>query len=319
MKIVRAELVNKVSFDTLDIKNVIVGEVLVFDIYIKVRNNYIIIIEAGTYMTDKLLLKLQHQNALYISSKDTKKLTLTSESLIDYVMYNKDNQKKSLELLYEVSDKIFNEYLNNQDDKINILGIKAIVKSIIYLIKNKQNYLKNNVSLFESRESISYHSIHVSIYALTIANTINLNYEELNDLGLASMLHDIGHKKIDDNILKKESVLDDKEVKHVHSHVRYSTDIAKHNHITKPYVIDAITHHHELYDGSGYPNNLIDEEIGQFASILAICDVFDALTSDRPHRKAFSTFEALKMMIKDPKISKQFNQHYTKTLLKSFS
>ena len=75
--------------------------------------------------------------------------------------------------------------------------------------------------------------------------------------------------------------------------------------------------HHERYDGSGYPENLTEKDISEFASILAICDVFDALTNNRPHRKEHSSFEALKMMMKDSSMINKFNQRYLKLAIKS--
>ena len=76
-------------------------------------------------------------------------------------------------------------------------------------------------------------------------------------------------------------------------------------------------HHHEQYDGSGYPEKLKEEDISVYASILSICDVFDALTSERPHRKQYSSFEAIKMMIKDDSMANKFNHKYLQLLLKS--
>ena len=86
-----------------------------------------------------------------------------------------------------------------------------------------------------------------------------------------------------------------------------------------PIIINAVKHHHERYDGSGYPNQLLKEEISDFGSIIAICDVFDALTIDRPHTKGYGTFEALKIMIQDESMKNKFNDSYIKQALRSIS
>jgi HD-GYP domain-containing protein (c-di-GMP phosphodiesterase class II) len=75
-------------------------------------------------------------------------------------------------------------------------------------------------------------------------------------------------------------------------------------------------HHHESHDGTGYPDALLSEEISPFASILSVCDVFEALTNDRPYRKKYSTFNALKIMMKDDEMVNKFNQEYLKSFLK---
>ncbi|MDQ1337456.1 MAG: hypothetical protein QG617_423, partial [Campylobacterota bacterium] len=95
-----------------------------------------------------------------------------------------------------------------------------------------------------------------------------------------------------------------------------SVEIIKQNHIHDPYILDAVMHHHERYDGSGYPNNLTKGDISDFASILAICDVFDALTNSRAHRKNYSSFDALKMMMRDSEMVNGFNQRYLHLSLK---
>ena len=75
--------------------------------------------------------------------------------------------------------------------------------------------------------------------------------------------------------------------------------------------------HHERQDGNGYPDKLRDDEISEFASIISVCDVFDALTSERPHRKSFTTFEALKMMTKGEDMVHKFDKKFLHIFLKS--
>jgi len=107
-------------------------------------------------------------------------------------------------------------------------------------------------------------------------------------------------------------------MKLIQKHSQYSVDILNQNKIHDPYIVNAVMHHHERFDGSGYPNQLTGDEISNFAAILAICDVFDALTNNRPHRGNYSTFNALKMMMRDTDMVNKFNQKYLNIFLKSF-
>lgn len=136
-------------------------------------------------------------------------------------------------------------------------------------------------------------------------------------VGKAGLLHDLGLKKIDTSIIKKDAELDTTELKEIQKHSQYSVDIIKQNRIHDQYIINAIMHHHEQYDGNGYPKQLNRDEIGIFASILSICDVFDALTNNRPHRKQHTSFDAIKMMIKDKSMLGKFNHQYLQIFLKS--
>jgi putative nucleotidyltransferase with HDIG domain len=169
---------------------------------------------------------------------------------------------------------------------------------------------------FINENMLKNHSLHVAIYALTLGHALKFNDEQLLQLGIAALLHDVGFKKIDAAIINKEAPLTPQENKLIQKHSLYSVEIIKQNNIHDPYIIDAVMHHHERYDGTGYPDGRTREEISSFASILAICDVFDALTNNRPHRKHFTSFNALKMMMRDSEMVNGFNQEYLYIALK---
>lgn len=319
MKVIRAKLVNNHSHIEVDVASLDVDYPLVFDIYIKKDDNYLIIIEAGVLLTDELYLKLTKQSAIYIVSKDKNNQNLSCDNLKRYLQYNINDTKRCLKFLYEINKKTFDDFYENENDNIDIKCIKSVVKSIIYLIENEKGFLVKSISQFLNRDEIAYHSLHVTIYALNIGHSLKLRKTKLIELGIAAILHDIGHKKIDSSIFNKENILNDEEKKEIKRHTKYSAEIVKRNHIHEPYIIDAITHHHEYQDGSGYPDKLRDNEIEEFASIICICDIFDALTNNRAYREKFSTFEALKMMMKDEKMSQQLDLSYVKLFLKSLT
>ncbi|MDK9694328.1 MAG: HD domain-containing protein [Sulfurimonas sp.] len=206
--------------------------------------------------------------------------------------------------------------MSSPENKIHANCVTLIIKSIIYLIKHDVNFVKNTMPHFINNDALVNHSLHVAIYALVLGNQLQYTEEQLLQLGTAGLLHDVGLKKIDHSVITKAAKLSEAENKSVQKHPQYSVEIIEQNKIHDPYILDAVMHHHERYDGSGYPNNLTKVEISDFASILAICDVFDALTSVRPHRKQHSSFQALKMMMKDSEMVNQFNQKYLLMALK---
>lgn len=224
--------------------------------------------------------------------------------------------QKEFNFFDDVTNQLFDLFLSNKDNKININCVELIVKSIIYILKYDEFFIKNTMPYFINENMLKNHSLHVAIYAVSLGNALKLNDEQLLKLGIAGLLHDVGFKKIDTEIINKESQLDSAEIAIMQRHVQYSVDIIKQNKIHDPYILDAVMHHHERYDGSGYPNNLTKKEISDFASILAICDLFDALTNNRPHRKHYSSFNALKMMMRDSEMVNRFNQNYLHLSLK---
>jgi len=273
-------------------------------------------LKAGTLLSGILYAKLQEQKSLYIAKKDEKKQILSCESLKYYIMYNRDNFSKRVQLLYDITNQLFDIFLSNRNNKINLSCVELIVKSIIYLVKYDEMFLRNTMPHFKNEHMLKNHSLQVAIYAVALGHALKFSEEQLLKLGIAGLLHDVGLKKIDDSIIDKESSLDETETAIVQKHVLYSIDIIKQNNIHDPYILDAIMHHHERYDGSGYPDNLTKEDMSDFASILAICDVFDAMTNSRPHRKNYSSFAALRIMIRDSEMVNRFNQKYLHISLK---
>lgn len=318
MKVIRTKLIQTHLYSSLDIQTLKIGEATPFDIYIKKNEEFIIIIEAGTIFSESLYMKLQNHKDLYILKGDEDKQILSCESLKYYIKHNKDNWQIRIDYLYQVSEQLFDFYLTNEDNKIHLECVELIVKSIIYLIMHDEAFLKNTMPFLKNDHRLPTHSLHVCIYALSLGNSLQLSDEDLLKLGVAALLHDIGLKKIDDSIINKTALLSPEDLKIVQKHSLFSVDIMKHNKIYDPYIIDAVMHHHERLDGSGYPNKLENTEINIFASILGICDVFDALTNNRPHRQNYSSFNALKMMMRDSEMVNGFNQKYLHIFLKSF-
>ncbi|ABB44164.1 metal dependent phosphohydrolase [Sulfurimonas denitrificans DSM 1251] len=319
MKIIKTKLDYSHSYIQFDINTISVDQIVPFDIYIKKDNDYVIIIEAGTYISETLWSKLKNHEALYISTSDEDKQILSCKSLRYYIRHNRENHQKRVALLYDVTSKLFNVFIKSQDNKIDPDCTELIIKSIIFLIKYDEYFIKNTMTYLRDEDLLEYHSLHVAIYSLALGHALKYSEIQLIKLGVAALLHDIGLKKIDTNIITKEAKLSAQESQAVQKHCNYSVEIIKQNKILDPYIIDAIMHHHERYDGTGYPNQLTKENISDFAAIIGICDVFDALTSHRPHRKSLSSFEALKLMMKDSEMINQFNQKYLLISLKMLS
>lgn len=317
MKVVRAKVRYVTSYNVLNIDSLEIGLYVPFNILIKKDNDYVIIIEAGTLLSETLFEKLKKQEALYISKDDDDKQELSCRNLLSYIKYSKDDLEQSLKFLYSVNNMLFKKFLEDDYNTIDFKCADSLVKSIIFLVKSNENYLKETIPHFEQNYELPNHSLHVSIYAINLGYFLKFEEEQLLKIGTAGLLHDTGIKLIDDSITQKHEELTPIELKKIHQHPKHSIDIIKQNHISDPYIIDAISHHHERYDGKGYPDELDMSQIGDFASILAICDVFDALTNERPYRDKNSTFDALKLMTHDKSMTNQFNKDYLRVFLKS--
>ena len=127
------------------------------------------------------------------------------------------------------------------------------------------------------------HCRRVSFYARLIAAALDLDKKESEDLKVAAMLHDIGKIGISDFVLGKPSTLDEDEMKIIREHPSKGVEILKPiKHFEA--ILPGILHHHENYDGSGYPAGLAGEDIPLIARIISIADTYDAIMSNRPYR-----------------------------------
>jgi putative nucleotidyltransferase with HDIG domain len=139
------------------------------------------------------------------------------------------------------------------------------------------------------------HSLRVSNLAVLIGQEMNLPEEELNKLRLAAVLHDVGKIAIPEAILNKPEALTRTEYEIVKLHPQKSAEIIKGISVLQP-IIPIVKHHHERPDGCGYPSGLTLRDIPLLTQILAVADAWDAMTSDRPYRKAMSVEQALQVM-----------------------
>jgi len=166
----------------------------------------------------------------------------------------------------------------------------------VYYRQSRLENLLAMVKVLEERDAYTKgHSERVANYATMLAKAIGLKGKAIERIRLAGLLHDIGKIGIPDRILNKPSHLTPDEFEEIKSHpVRGVEIISNLSYLQE--IIPWIRHHHEAWDGSGYPEGLKMEEIPIEARILAVADVYDALTTRRAYRSAFSKEEAIKIM-----------------------
>ncbi|QIB27338.1 HD-GYP domain-containing protein [Caloranaerobacter azorensis] len=201
------------------------------------------------------------------------------------------NQKKDeyLQFLGKISEEIINDILSNKHVIVNLIDIKST-----------DNYTYQ-------------HCINVAVLSLVLGIEMKLNKGELKNLCLGAMLHDIGKTIIPKEILLKNGKLTKEEFEIIKEHTTKGYDYLKTS-IDIPGTARIITlQHHEKVDGSGYPQGLSDSEINKLAKIVAIADVYDALTSDRPYRQAMPPNEALEYIYANG------GSHFDFEMVKTFS
>ena len=176
----------------------------------------------------------------------------------------------------------------------------AVLNTILFAEKLQQSYLEIVASLVRAVEAkdsyTSGHSTRVAETACALGKAVGLEGDPLRHLLWAGMLHDIGKIGIRDEVLNKPGKLTDEEFSHIKSHPVQSYKVLEPVEALAP-VLMAVRHHHEHFDGSGYPDGLSGEAIPQAARIIQVADVWDALTSTRSYRGAMPQEKARQIML----------------------
>lgn len=193
-------------------------------------------------------------------------------------------------------------------DKQSVDILKLVAEHTVIALENvflrqqaQRIYLETIHTLARAMEAkdkyVAGHSNRVALYATTVARKLGLPFEQVRDIGYAALIHDIGKIGVDEKILLKPGKLTDDEYTAVKSHPMIGDRIiAPVEFLHK--VAPLILYHHEWYNGKGYLEGLKGEQIPIGARIIAICDAYDAMVSDRPYRKALSKKEAKQELIK---------------------
>jgi len=179
--------------------------------------------------------------------------------------------------------------LNRQNTDSNISDLMHVIAELALKNQEQFNDLVKVVmkALNEKDQYTQGHSIRVTEYALRIGEELGLDKEQLRELELASVLHDIGKLGIPDKILKKPGRLTKEEYAIMQEHSVKGEKMLEGIADLEPYK-KYVRSHHERYDGFGYPDGLKGKEIPLVSRILFVADTFDAMTSDRPYRKGLS-------------------------------
>ena len=150
-----------------------------------------------------------------------------------------------------------------------------------------------------SEDTVYAHSINVSLVSRAIGKWLKLPKQELDDLTMAGLLHDLGKANVPPEVLNKAGKLTDEEFAMIKNHALDGRRMLKEVPGMDPRYLNAASQHHERSDGTGYPRQLTDDEIDDFAAIIAIADVYDAMTASRSYRSAMCPFQVIEAFERD--------------------
>lgn len=271
-----------------------------------------ILISKGTILTDNIISKLQFHSikSLMICINKSDEITkntpppVTSGYIIHETHLSKiRNTKEFIKFqkeFYRCSEN-FQSYLNEVITNNKPLNTKNLLRSINDVIENSRNaiHLFDLINSMRNYDDNTYtHSVNVALICHVFGQWIHLSPSEIGILTLCGLFHDIGKLEIPQSIIMKPDKLTEDEYQTIKKHTLLGYELLKNKKIDNR-IKNAVLMHHERLDGSGYPHQLTSDEIDDFSRIVAIVDVYDALTSKRVYRDPLSPFEVLLVFEKD--------------------
>ncbi|MBP7764166.1 MAG: HD-GYP domain-containing protein [Deltaproteobacteria bacterium] len=196
----------------------------------------------------------------------------------------------------------------------NIAETKKGVADVVDLILTNDSTSKYLLNITSYDYSTYVHSVNVGFLAVSCAKSLfrHSTGHNMHELGAGFFLHDLGKVNIDLSIINKPARLSDEEMAQMRKHPQYGYEILARTRQLTEECRTIVLHHHERFDGSGYPLGLKGEDIHLYGRICSLADVFDALNSDRPYRKGLGPFAALKVM------KEEMMFHFQKDMFEKF-
>ncbi len=261
----------------------------------------------GQVLKQNYIDKLQTMNitGVYVESK------IAADIEINQVL----SEKIKKDILISVKN-IFSEFSRTNKLTVGAVGlIKNVSEKLVFDMLSREKILINLIELKGHDDYTYQHSLSVAVLSVAIGIKLGFNEENLNNLALSGLLHDIGKVSIPKEILNKPSRLTTEEFEIVKKHPEDGFLKLKNSNMCSIVTLMGIESHHEKINGKGYPKKLKGEQIPLFGRILAVADVYDALTSDRPYRKGSFPSEVIEYMMGNTDI--HFDQEVLTAFLKS--
>lgn len=252
-----------------------------------------VLVQARIPLSQRIINRLVELEVgyVYLEENDTKDIDVTN-------VITDQTRKKAVGTIKTEFTEISNHYIMGKSLDTLYLGksFSEIVKNIITDIKKSDDIISILSDVFCHDSYIFTHSLNVTIYAIGLGRELGYTEKQLYEVGLGAILHDVGKMMIPSEILKKQEPLTDEEFAIIKCHSRAGFDLLRNAPNISLLAAHCAFQHHERMNGVGYPQGLSGDKIHPYAKILAVADVFDAVTSNRVYRTAMLPHEGLEVL-----------------------
>lgn len=195
---------------------------------------------------------------------------------------------------------------------IDVDSVGSLVEQISQSVFRNPGALISLARLKTADDYTYMHSVAVCALMIALGQQLKLSEEDIHEAGMAGLLHDIGKALMPSEIINKKGSLTDAEFSVIRTHPQQGYELLQHSPDVSAIALDVALHHHEKIDGSGYPHGLVGDNISLFARMAAVCDVYDAITSNRPYKEGWDPAESIR------KMSEWSKGHFDESIFNAF-
>ncbi len=287
------------KYKRIDKRLITEGSQIDFNLFLtnETKNAMTIFLQSDSAVDGNTKVKLREIEMLYVREDEEERYQAYVDKHLQSIARNSDiPTEQKARLIYEKASETIDAMFNNPESLKNVENAQPVVNNFIDIILNDTSAVESLMKITAHDYYTHTHSINVSIYTLSLGSFLGILGKDLEILGMAAILHDLGKSKIDYEIINKNGKLSDEEFDQMKNHPSLGHEIALKLGIEDERILTGIRHHHEKMDGGGYPDNIKGDEISYFARIIGVCDVFDALSTKRSYKDPMSSFESFKLM-----------------------
>lgn len=251
------------------------------------------LLQKDVVVSQTLINRLQQLNIKYVYIEDeiSKGIEVQESIPVEKRLGTVKKITESFNKIKGLEGKKVSYILDNQSQEIG-----KLVDGLLEAILDSKEMLTVLTDSYIYDEYLYQHSFQVTLYSIAIAKELGYSYKEIKLIGIGAILHDVGKLQIPTSILFKPGKLTDEEYEMMKQHAQFGFDILRNLHTISLLVAHCAYQHHERLDGSGYPRGLVDKDIHPYAKIIAVADVFDAVTSDRVYRNKMLPSQGIQLI-----------------------
>lgn len=285
------------------VSEMIIGNIIAEPVF-SISGN--LLINEGMIINRHVLDKLMVHEIDYVYVLDALMQGIEPKGIIE-----EEKLQESVRIVKHVFDDVLNEErmgVTSSVSQEHINLVKEIINDLLYELEKAEDVLYTVVDLIGTDAYTYKHSVNVTVLSIIVARALNYKRDDIKNIALGALLHDIGKVRVDQDLILKPSKLTNDERIKVEMHPEFGHEMLE---AIKglPYATkQIILLHHEKLDGTGYPMGLKGIEIPEYVRIVTVCDMYDAMTTDRVYRKRMPIYRALDILMAeaiyriDPKI-----------------